>query len=69
MDPSSEEANKVGAHGLRCWIRLPSQADNVWILELPADLAKCVGAYARLPEFARDGHLLEIIGLPSGKAF
>ena len=68
MVPSSEEASKVGARASRCWIRLPSDAGKVWILELPADLAKCVGGYARLPEFARDAHLLEVISLPAGKA-
>jgi len=68
MVPFSENASKAGARGSRCWIRLPSDAGKLWILEVPADLAKCVGNYARLPEFARDGHLLEVISLPAGKA-
>jgi len=68
MVPTPEEASDIGARGSRCWIRLPSEGGSVWILELPSELAKCVGSYARLPEFARDGHLLEMISLPAGKA-
>jgi hypothetical protein len=37
---------------------LPSQDGDSWSFDVPADLAKCVGRYARIPEFAAKTHLL-----------
>jgi hypothetical protein len=30
-----------------------------WRFDVPASLAKCVGRYARIPEFAVSSHLLD----------
>ena len=37
---------------------LPTADGGSWRFDVPAALAKCVGRYARIPEFAVRSHLL-----------
>ncbi len=37
---------------------LPMAEGGSWRFDVPASLAKCVGRYARIPEFAAHSHLL-----------
>jgi hypothetical protein len=37
---------------------LPMADGRSWRFDVPAGLAKCVGRYARIPEFAASSHLL-----------
>ncbi|MBO9670994.1 MAG: hypothetical protein J7485_10790 [Sphingobium sp.] len=37
---------------------LPTADGRSWRFDVPAGLAKCVGRYARIPEFAASSHLL-----------
>jgi hypothetical protein len=46
---------------------LPLGDDAVCLFEVAPALARCIGLYARIPEFARDGHMLQISRLVSGQ--
>ncbi len=37
---------------------LPTADGGSWRFDVPASLSKCVGIYARIPEFAVGSHLL-----------
>lgn len=44
---------------------LPSPDGGSWRFDVPEALAKCVGRYARIPEYAVRSHLLAQAALPS----
>ncbi len=44
---------------------LPSSDGGSWRFDVSADLAKCVGRYARIPEYAVRSHLLPQAALRS----
>lgn len=37
---------------------LPSPEGGSWRFDVPAPLARCIGRYARIPEFVAQSHLL-----------
>ena len=37
---------------------LPAAGGGSWRFDVPAPLAKCIGRYARIPEFVAQSHLL-----------
>ncbi len=45
---------------------LPTANGDSWRLDVPADLADCVGRYARIPEFSAHSHLLVRAAAVSG---
>ena len=47
----------------RCLFILPTPFDEFWSFDVPADLAPCIGSYARIPEFAVAGRILTVAGL------
>lgn len=51
-----------------CRFLLPSATGEPWVLDIPADLQKCVGRYARVPDFAQAGHLLHAVKLTQEQA-
>jgi hypothetical protein len=51
-----------------CRFLLPSESEDVWLLDIPAELEKCVGRYARIPEFVRGTHILSAVKLSQEQA-
>ncbi|HZV56887.1 MAG TPA: hypothetical protein VFF89_04365 [Sphingobium sp.] len=43
---------------------LPTADGGRWRFDVAMPLARCIGRYARIPEFARDSHLLVRIAGP-----
>jgi len=37
------------------------------LFDVSPALARCIGIYARIPEFARDGHILQVARHASGQ--
>jgi len=52
-----------GGEATRCIFRLPTSDHDGWLLDVPASLERCIGRYARIPEYALDGHILTVTRL------
>jgi hypothetical protein len=50
-----------------CRFLLPCASGEAWAFDVPADLANCVGRYARIPEFVDEGRLLKLVRLAPGR--
>ncbi len=55
------------SESVRSVYALPCGDEAVCLFEVSPELARCIGLYARIPEFARDGHLLQVSRLVSGR--
>lgn len=51
-----------------CRFLLPAGSGDLWAFDIPAALEKCVGRYARLPEFVRGGYILHTVKLSQEQA-
>lgn len=55
------------SESVRSVYSLPLGNDGVCLFDVSPALARCIGLYARIPEFARDGHLLQVSRLVGGQ--
>lgn len=62
LGQSSEPSESV-----RAVYALPFGEDGTCLFHVAPALARCVGIYARIPEFARDGHILQVSRQPIGQ--
>jgi hypothetical protein len=51
-----------------CRFLLPMASEGPWFLDIPAELEKCVGRYARIPEFVHGSHMLSAVKLSQEQA-
>ena len=65
MQRSTEQAHRSGSQPERLFLSLLLQDGQPWSVSFSPELAKCIGSYARIPEFVQAGHLLNIHG-PEG---
>lgn len=68
MGASSQQTGAGTGRQEICRFLLPSASSKPWVLDIPADLQKCVGRYARVPDFAQGGHLLRVVKLTQEQA-
>lgn len=60
MQPAAEQDPFSGSGREPCLLSLPLTEGGEWTVSFAPELAKCVGRYARIPEFAYNSHLLNI---------
>jgi hypothetical protein len=65
MQRTTEQAPRPGAQPERLFLSLRLRNGQAWSISFSSELEKCIGRYARIPEFAQAGHLLNIHG-PEG---
>lgn len=51
-----------------CRFLLPSASGDPWVLDIPVELEKCVGRYARIPDFVLGSHILSVVKLSQEQA-
>lgn len=61
MQPAAEQDPYSGSECEPCIFLLPLTEGGEWRLSFASSLEKCIGRYARIPEFAQQGHILRIL--------
>jgi hypothetical protein len=61
MQPATEKTPRPGPQRHPCFLVLRSEDGDHWVVNFDSALEKCIGRYARIPEFASHGHLLTIL--------
>lgn len=61
MQPATKQPFNSGSERDPCFLVLPSENGGDWLVSFAPEITKCIGRYARIPEFACNGHLLKIL--------
>lgn len=61
MQPATDQPYHSGSEREPHFLVLPSDDGSDWLVSFAPELEKCIGRYARIPEFACNGHLLKIL--------
>jgi hypothetical protein len=68
MQPATDQTPRSGSDRDPCFLVLPSEDGGDWLVSFAPEIEKCIGRYARIPEFACNGHLLTILRRDVGLA-
>jgi hypothetical protein len=68
MQPATEQDPWSGSNRDPCFLVLPLAEGGDWLISFAPEIEKCIGRYARIPEFACNGHLLTILRRDHGLA-
>ena len=66
MQPATQQNPRPGSEPRPNTLVLRCEDGVYWTLSFAPELEKCIGRYARIPEFARNGHLLTILRSDGG---
>lgn len=61
MQPETKQPFRPGSDREPSFLVLPLQDGGDWVVSFSPEIEKCIGRYARIPEFACNGHLLKIL--------
>lgn len=68
MQPATDKFPRSGSQREPHFLVLASDDGSDWVISFAPEIEKCIGRYARIPEFACNGHLLKILRRDIGLA-